>query len=122
MLRNCWEFKACGRQPGGDRTDELGVCTVATCTMAHGINDGINGGRACWTIEGSLCGSKIQGNFSQKIGQCMSCDFYARVRQEQGQNYTGTKKILDIMKHGNDAGQRTVATPQPTGRESYFCE
>jgi len=23
---NCWEFKKCGRQPGGPKVAELGVC------------------------------------------------------------------------------------------------
>jgi hypothetical protein len=73
--KNCWEHKACGRQPGGDNTEGLGVCPVTTHTKAHGLNDGINGGRACWAIEGTLCGGEVQGTYAQKMGNCMDCDF-----------------------------------------------
>jgi uncharacterized protein YbcI len=27
------------------------------------INNGVNGGRICWTITGTLCGGKVQGDF-----------------------------------------------------------
>jgi len=23
---NCWEFKKCGREPGGEKASELGIC------------------------------------------------------------------------------------------------
>jgi hypothetical protein len=51
---NCWEFEKCGRQPGGIKVKELGVCPAATEKRAHGINGGINGGRACWAIAGTF--------------------------------------------------------------------
>lgn len=27
---NCWEYFKCGREPGGSKVDELGVCPAAT--------------------------------------------------------------------------------------------
>lgn len=41
---NCWQFKKCGRQPTGDKADELGVCPAANESLADGINSGIEGG------------------------------------------------------------------------------
>ncbi len=40
MKQNCWEFKNCGRQPGGHKVNELGLCSAATETKTNGINDG----------------------------------------------------------------------------------
>ena len=38
--QNCWEFMKCGREPGGERVKELGVCPVALDSSANGINSG----------------------------------------------------------------------------------
>ena len=58
---NCWEHKKCGRQPGGHKAQELGICPVTTYTDLHGAHGGANAGRACWAIAGSLCGGKSRG-------------------------------------------------------------
>ncbi|MGO9262852.1 MAG: two-CW domain-containing protein [Bryobacteraceae bacterium] len=83
---NCWEVKKCGRQPGGGRVVELGACPAA---QAHtsGLNGGIHAGRICWAIAGTLCGGKIQGTFAQKVANCMACEFYRAVRQEEGSTF-----------------------------------
>lgn len=96
--QNCWEFNKCGRQPGGHNTEELGVCPVPQTTEAHGINNGINAGRACWAIQGSMCNGKISGTIAEKIGKCMECDFYAHVRREEGLNFQGLKEIIKQLK------------------------
>jgi len=87
MQTNCWEAKKCGRQPGGPRAKELGVCPAATATNLHGKNSGINAGRYCWKISGTLCGGKIQGSFASKVGNCMACDFFKVVKIEEGANF-----------------------------------
>ena len=58
---NCWEFKKCGRQPGGVKVAELGVCEAASAAVLNDIHDGKNGGRACWAITGTLCGGHGRG-------------------------------------------------------------
>ena len=80
---NCWESKNCGRQPGGEKEATLGTCVAATQTMANGIHGGINGGRACWVIAGTLCGGKVQGSFADKVGACQACDFYKHVKDQE---------------------------------------
>ncbi len=41
MAKNCWDFKSCGREQGGTKAAELGVCPAA----AVGLNPypGFNG-------------------------------------------------------------------------------
>ena len=80
---NCWQVKNCGRQPGGPKAGELGVCPAAI-TGSSGINGGNNGGRICWALAGTLCGGKVQGTFAQKAANCMQCPFYLTVKQEEG--------------------------------------
>ena len=75
MKVNCWEYKKCGRQPGGPRAMELGVCPAATDTKADGMNGGCNGGRMCWALTGTMCGGQVQGTFAQKLTNCMDCEF-----------------------------------------------
>lgn len=82
--QNCWEFKKCGREAGGSKAAELGVCPAATDQSAEGLNDGKAGGRICWAISGTFCGGKIQGSFAKKEASCTSCDFFKKVLEEQG--------------------------------------
>lgn len=81
---NCWEFKKCGREPGGARNKEMGICPATQHTESTGTNGGKNAGRICWAIAGTFCGGKVQGDFAQKSVSCMSCDFFKTVKQEEG--------------------------------------
>lgn len=81
-LQNCWEFKKCGREPGGTKAQELGVCPASTDIISHSINDGKNAGRLCWAVTGTLCGGKVQGTSAGKVGNCMKCEFFKRVKEE----------------------------------------
>lgn len=96
--QNCWEFKKCGREPGGMKTNELGVCPAATETRTDGVNGGKNGGRACWALAGTLCGGKVQGSFAAKVTNCLQCEFYQKVGAEEGPNHEGPKDILAKLK------------------------
>ena len=94
MKLNCWEVKKCGRQPGGEKCNDLGICPAATNYDAHGLNDGINGGRACWAIENAICMENCHMTFPQKLGNCLSCDFYEMVRSEERVNFVTSREIL----------------------------
>ena len=102
--QNCWEFKRCGRQPGGSNTAALGVCSAATERSTTGVNRGTNGGRACWAISGTLCGGSVQGSFAAKLANCRQCDFYQLVRAEEGATHQGARDILPLLSAG--AGNR----------------
>lgn len=67
-MTNCWEHKKCGREAGGAKTAEFGVCPASP---AHG--------RDCWAVAGTLCGGKVQGTEAEKTGNCRACDFYRGV-------------------------------------------
>ena len=83
--QNCWEFKKCGRQPGGHKVQDLGICPATVEKALNGAHGGKNGGRSCWVVAGSLCGGKIQGTYAQKLTNCWRCEFMNRVKQEEDQ-------------------------------------
>jgi hypothetical protein len=62
---NCWDFKKCGREQGGAKAAELGVCPAWP-----------NNGSGCARVAGTLCGGKVQGTFASKLSNCMKCEFY----------------------------------------------
>jgi hypothetical protein len=85
--QNCWEFKECGREPGGKEVSQLGECPAAKMGEGDGINDGECRGRVCWAISGTFCGGKIQGSFAQKQDSCLDCDFFNKVEKEEGDEF-----------------------------------
>jgi hypothetical protein len=87
--QNCWEFKNCGRQPGGHKVKELGICPATVEQALNGAHGGKNGGRSCWVVAGSLCGGKIQGSYAQKLNNCWRCDFMNRVKREEEPTFFG---------------------------------
>lgn len=80
---NCWEYKSCGREVGGSNVAHMGVCPAATHSETDGLNHGLNGGRICWAVSGTLCGGKIQGTHAEKRASCLSCDFFKTVQREE---------------------------------------
>lgn len=85
--QNCWEIKNCGREPGGSKTDDLGVCPASTDTSSDGIHGGKNAGRICWAVAGTFCGGKVQGEFAQKSVSCMSCEVFKQVKIDEGPDF-----------------------------------
>ncbi len=94
---NCWEASHCGRQPGGAKSRELGVCPAATEMRVNGINGGMRGGRACWALAGTMCGGVVQGTYASRFVTCQSCDFYARVKAEEGASFVAASTILACL-------------------------
>ena len=86
-LNNCWEINNCGRQPGGKKAKELGVCPASVSSEYNGINRGIHGGRFCWAIAGTFCHGKPQGTFANKLIKCTYCNFFKKVHTEEGNNF-----------------------------------
>lgn len=71
---NCWDHTGCGRQPGGAKAEEFGVCPVATDLAAEksGVNNGEFGGRCCWDLI--------------KMLHCQNCEFRRIVEDEERRN------------------------------------
>jgi hypothetical protein len=80
---NCWEYKKCGREPGGKNVNEDGVCPAADEQTFHTFNHGINGGRACWLVAGTFCDNIVSGTFAEKIDTCRNCEFYKMVQDDE---------------------------------------
>ena len=85
--KNCWEVMECGRQTGGNKVKEMGVCPAATSDIYDGINMGSNSGRFCWAVSGTYCFDEPQGTFVQKLLDCINCDFFKRVQNEQSNQF-----------------------------------
>lgn len=96
--KNCWEVMQCGREPGGKKAQELGVCSVATDERLNGIHSGKKAGRACWVIAGTFCDGVVQGTFAQKYRDCTKCEFYRQVMKEEGSGYQGSLVLLKKLK------------------------
>jgi hypothetical protein len=94
MKQNCWEYKKCGREPGGATTNEFGVCPAASDTRLDGVHYGKNFGRTCWIIGGTYCKGEIQGTFAKKFRNCMNCDFYQLVQKEEFPGFMLTPLLL----------------------------
>ena len=99
--KNCWEVKKCGRQPGGDQVGTQGICPASTIMAVDGINNGINGGRACWALTGTMSGpaEKVQGTFARAMSTgCYDCEFFEQVMIEEQDNFEGTIQIVQRLR------------------------
>lgn len=94
MLPNCWEIKNCGRQKGGNKERELGVCPAYP-----------DNGHSCWIVAGTFCHGEVQGTFAQKQGSCVVCEVYnlystsfgekrEQFRTEYPEEYEATVRFL----------------------------
>ncbi len=130
---NCWEYLKCGREPGGEKIAEFGVCPAAKDSSFDGLNRGKNGGRICWAVAGTFCGGKVQGTFAEKRKSCINCEFYKSVRKEQGKTDSHTKFLKFISGDADSsflkkltfrhvkAGERFIRQGE-TGTEAYIVE
>lgn len=82
---NCWDYKKCGRQPGGHKVNERGICPASTESRLDGIHHGKNGGRCCWAILATNCSGSQNAEtlYTQKLKECMNCDFYKKAFKEE---------------------------------------
>jgi len=79
MRQNCWEYMKCGRN--GVKGQD--ACPAKTETRAHNLNNGKNGGRVCWAVEGTRCFGKVQGTYAEKVLICSDCEFRSAVQEEE---------------------------------------
>ena len=98
---NCWEFKNCGREPNGSKIDELGACPASTETKLDGAHGGKNAGRACWVVAGTMCLGKVEGSYALKEKNCLRCDFYNFVYDEELENFYFMTKLYDKLERPN---------------------
>jgi hypothetical protein len=94
---NCWEYKKCGRGMDEPEKHKEGVCPVAKETRLDGLHGGTNAGRACWVIAGTSCDNDFQGSFSQKVFDCLECNFYQIVMREEHSDFHHPGSILEML-------------------------
>jgi len=83
---NCWEVKKCGRQSGGDKVSELGLCQSALSGKYDGINNGLNRGRFCWAVTGNACQAEVADSFTKHL-KCLGCGFFIQVSIEESDDF-----------------------------------
>lgn len=62
---NCWEFKICGREAGGAKECESGVCPAYP-----------DKGTQCARVTGTFCAGGMRTSFPMKLSMCLKCNFY----------------------------------------------
>lgn len=82
--QNCWEYFECGRDPGGAKEMERGICPAAVDDSSHGLNGGRSAGRICWAVAGTLCEGDLHGIRAEREKDCSTCEFYKKVKAEEG--------------------------------------
>ncbi len=82
--KNCWEINKCGREIGGSRVAEFGVCPSVTDKSCDGLNNGKAAGRICWAVSGTFFDNNSRCIYAEKLTSCMKCNFYKLVKEEQG--------------------------------------
>jgi hypothetical protein len=98
MKQNCWEYKKCGRERGGSKESELGICPAAMEKKLDGIHGGSNAGRSCWIVVGTFCSDEIRGKASkEKIETCTGCNFYKVVKTEEHPSFVFSGTLLTQM-------------------------
>jgi len=91
---NCWEFFKCGREPGGEKAKEHGVCPATVSTEFDGVNGGKGCGRFCWVIAGTFCKGKVQGAIANKLMDCINCKFLKQVNEEETREFILTPESI----------------------------
>ncbi|UCG78893.1 MAG: hypothetical protein JSV21_03430 [Nitrospirota bacterium] len=81
---NCWEFHECCKEIGCIDNESKQICPATTEERLNGVHGGVNAGRACWVVVGTLCFSERQDNYKHKSKICSTCAFYEMVKNEEG--------------------------------------
>ena len=81
----------CGRGLG-----QAEPCPAALDVTSAGVNGGINAGRICWMVPGTLCFGEPQGDFVDKQETCLNCRFFQQVRDEEGAEFRFVKLAQGI--------------------------
>lgn len=84
---NCWEFTRCGREPGRGDGQGGASCSALTDTRSHGSNGGTHAGRICWAVAGTFSIAKPAAPCDVGALSCADCDFFKRVREEEGKGF-----------------------------------
>ncbi len=104
--KNCWEVMGCGRGPEEHKKTGRQPCPAATDKKLDGTHGGKNAGRVCWVLAGTYCGGKPQGSFAQKLPDCSRCNFYRRVRKEEGFKFVPSTTLHKMLMNAKEAEEQ----------------
>lgn len=105
----------CGRIPGGANVADFGICPAYD----------FEAGQACWLVAGTFCGGRVQGTFAQKLGSCLSCDFYRQIDSQDRSTMHTRFEPLVFMTAVLDTIGALVVVLDPQGHILHFnraCE
>ncbi|MCU0722414.1 MAG: hypothetical protein MUC63_02155 [Planctomycetes bacterium] len=103
---NCWEATGCGREPGGAKARETGVCPAAVDLALFGTNGGACAGRACWVVAGTFAPGPASCARARDLPSCLVCGFYRRVVREQRDDFVNTRTLLAWARKGTGGTTR----------------
>jgi len=95
MKQNCWDYTDCGRGPKPTSPD--GLCPAAVEVRLNGAHGGLNAGRSCWVVAGTMCGGERQGSFARKLDGCAECGFYQQVRSDEFPKFKLAPSLLRML-------------------------
>lgn len=99
LKRNCWDYYGCEREAKGNSGKDSDVCPACLEAKLNGIHGGRNGGRACWIVKGTTCGSRIKRMFVPKFIICELCDFKKSVMDEESKNFIVSDDFMKMLIH-----------------------
>ena len=88
---NCWEVKKCSNL-------ERDNCPAHKEVKLNGVHGGKNGGRSCWVVPGTKCDRLVQGSFAMKLANCLKCQFYKQVQDEERGSLMQTRDMMARLK------------------------
>ncbi|GEM_PF-727717 len=97
--QDCWEFKRCGREKGGAKVNEMGVCPA---WPDHGTD--------CAIVKGTYCGGAVQGGYASKIAHCSKCDYF------KSEHHLRDLDAASVKDSGNGAGKGAARAAAPPAR------
>lgn len=87
MKINCWDYMNCGREVDGTQVTTQGECPAWSFWTFQGKNNGLRGGRYCWSVAGSDREGEPACTNVADFGDCSECNFYQLVKKEEGSNF-----------------------------------
>jgi hypothetical protein len=73
---NCWEHMQCGREPGGVKAAELGICPAAVDDAFDGINTGL---AVAFENDPLETGCQLSGPFIFKMCNILTSKFIKKM-------------------------------------------
>lgn len=105
---NCWEFKKCKKEDQPDENSNDYCCIPFDQSMDK-LFEGKNGGRVCWGLIGTCCGSKRQKSITEKLDLCSKCDFYKFLKIDDPEFRNKKKEIMSqLMKRNQKYRSNTI--------------